>query len=336
MMTLHVLDRLVAVNLDVRIWSGRKKLTAEDLSLGNDVPPEDLVSLGSKRVCDPEAIKVFHRLRRQAERVCLTGGMRFLGGYAIPDARTEQVAAELDSLAETFAQERETFVAGYGQAIEDWIALHPQWEAAIRKAVDPASVVESRLGFGYQLYRIAPAEIAGNLAEQVEGLGDTLFGEVASIARELDKSFVGKDSLSQRALSTFRRIREKLGCLAFVDYRVQPVLDSLENWLLRTPASGPITGALFNEGFGLMLLVSDPQKMSDHGAGILALQDLIPARDHSQPKDEAQDDEDDEWSFGGPLGDEEPADEPVEETGPAPARWEPDPGRPLEQESFYF
>ena len=55
MKTMHVLDRLVAVNLDVRIWSGRKKLTAEDLSLGADVPPEDLVSLGSKRVCDPDA-----------------------------------------------------------------------------------------------------------------------------------------------------------------------------------------------------------------------------------------------------------------------------------------
>ena len=53
MHTTQVLDRLVAVNLDVRIWSGRKKLTAEDLSLGADVPPEDLVSLGSKRVCDP-------------------------------------------------------------------------------------------------------------------------------------------------------------------------------------------------------------------------------------------------------------------------------------------
>jgi len=135
----QVLDRLVAVNLDVRIWSGRKKLTAEDLSLGADVPPEDLVSLGSKRVCDPDAIKVFHRLKQQAERVCLTGGMRFLGGYAIPEERTETVSAELDALGETFARERATFVAGYGQAIEDWIALHPQWEAAIREAVDPAS-----------------------------------------------------------------------------------------------------------------------------------------------------------------------------------------------------
>ena len=162
MHTTQVLDRLVAVNLDVRIWSGRKKLTAEDLSLGADVPPEDLVSLGSKRVCDPEPIKVFHRLKQQAERICLAGGMRFLGGYAIPEERTETVAAELDALGETFARERATFVAGYAEAVEDWIALHPQWEAAIRKAVDPASLVESRLGFGYQLYRIAPAEVAGN------------------------------------------------------------------------------------------------------------------------------------------------------------------------------
>jgi hypothetical protein len=304
-MKMQVLDRLVAVNLDVRIWSGRKKLTAEDLSLGDDVPPEDLVSLGSKRVCDPNSIKVFHRLKKQAERVCLTGGMRFLGGYAVPEDRTETVAAELDALGETFAKERAIFVSGYGQAIEDWIALHPQWEAAIRKAVDPASVVESRLGFGYQLYRIAPAESAGDLAEQVEGLGDTLFGEVAQIARELDKSFVGKDALSQRALSTFRRIREKLGCLTFVDYRVQPVLDSLEDWLARVPGKGPVTGALFNEGFGLMLLVSDPQRMSDHGAGILALQDLIPVHE-DPPEDEEKEKDECEWSFGGPLGDDEP------------------------------
>jgi hypothetical protein len=317
MHTTQVLDRLVAVNLDVRIWSGRKKLTAEDL-----------VSLGSKRVCDPEAIKMFHRLKQQAERICLAGGMRFLGGYAIPEDRTETVAAELDALGETFARERAAFVAGYAEAVEDWIALHPQWEAAIRKAVDPASLVESRLGFGYQLYRIAPAEVAGNLEQQVQGLGDTLFGEVARIAHELDRSFTGKDSLSQRALSTFRRIREKLGCLSFVDYRVQPVLDSLEDWLARVPATGPISGALFNEGFGLMLLVCDPQKMSDHGAGILALQELISSPAGRPTEDEDPADDDCEWSFGGPLGEEEP--------GEANAGWNPGEGRPQEQASFYF
>jgi len=74
-----------------------------------------------------------------------------------------------------------------------------------------------------------------------------------------------------------------------------------------------------------MLLVSDPQRMSDHGAGILALKDLIP--DPAETPDE-EDAEDCEWSFGGPLGDEEPDEVPVP--------WEPGDGQPLEQESFYF
>jgi hypothetical protein len=161
----------------------------------------------------------------------------------------------------------------------------------------------------------------------VLGLGDTLFGEVSRLARELDRSFTGKDGLSQRALSTFRRIREKLGCLAFVDCRVQPVLDSLEDWLARVPTTGSVTGALFNEGFGLMLLVCDPQRMSDHGAGILALQELIPSL--AETLDEGEDKDDDrEWSFGGPLGDEAPDE--------APAAWDPGEGRPQEQASFYF
>jgi hypothetical protein len=325
MHTTAILDRLVAVNLDVRIWSGRKKLTAEDLSLGTEVPPEDLVSLGSKRVCDPEAVRVFQRLKRHAERVCLEGGMRFLGGFAIPEARTEEVAAALDRLAEVFAEERQRFVAGYGQFIEDWIAQHPRWEAAIRRAVEPASRVESRLAFGYQLYRVAPVDGEGSLAAEVEGLGDTLFSEVAQIARELDQSFIGKAALSQRALATFRRIREKLGCLAFVDYRVEPVRRSLDDWLLRTPAKGPVTGALFNEGFGLMLLVSDPQKMSDHGAGLLALQALIPAEPET-----AEDDADGDWSFGGPLGDF-----PDEEEAPGVPDLLPEEA-PARVDSFYF
>jgi len=322
MHTTAILDRLVAVNLDVRIWSGRKKLTAEDLSLEGDIPPEDLVSLGSKRVCDPEAVRVFQRLKRHAERVCLEGGMRFLGGFAIPEARTDVVAAALDGLAADFAAERQRFVAGYSQLIEDWVAQHPRWEAAIRRAVEPASRVESRLAFAYQLYRVAPVADQGRLAAEVAGLGDTLFQEVAQIARELDQSFIGKDALSQRALATFRRIREKLGCLAFVDYRVEPVRRSLDDWLTRTPAKGPVTGALFNEGFGLMLLVSDPQKMSDHGAGLLALQALIPSPE--------KDDDDCECYFGGPLGDF-----PDEDDTPHVPDLLPEEA-PARVESFYF
>jgi hypothetical protein len=116
-----------------------------------------------------------------------------------------------------------------------------------------------------------------------------------------------------------------------VDYRVQPVLESLTDWLSRVPAKGPVNSALFNEGFGLMPLVSDSQRMSDHGAGILALQDLIPVQDDEPPEEKAQEDDVCVWSFGGPLDDEETD----QETDEVPVPWESSEGQPAEQGSFY-
>ena len=58
---IKVLDCLLALNLQVSIWSARKKLTPEDFSgvSALDLPPDDLASLGSKRVCDPDSLRIF-------------------------------------------------------------------------------------------------------------------------------------------------------------------------------------------------------------------------------------------------------------------------------------
>ena len=84
-----ITDQLTLVVLDIRIWSGRKKLRPEDLKLGTEVPPADLVSLGSKRICNPKALTVFSRKKKAAERACLIVGTRFLGGFAIARDQTE-------------------------------------------------------------------------------------------------------------------------------------------------------------------------------------------------------------------------------------------------------
>ena len=51
----NALNDVVVVSLDVRIWSGRKKLRPEDLTASGRLPPKDLVSLGSKKIFDPES-----------------------------------------------------------------------------------------------------------------------------------------------------------------------------------------------------------------------------------------------------------------------------------------
>jgi hypothetical protein len=266
-MTTTITDQVTLVILSIAIWSGRKKLRAEDLKLGTEIPPEDLVSLGSKRVCDPDALKGFHRIKQSADRACLRVGTRFLGGYAVPHAHAEALAEQLETIKAEFDQETKTFLSSYDHDLEDWISRLPEFEEPIRRAIEPANIVGARLRFGYQLVQIAPADNPGTLEDEVAGLGDGIFGEVSQIARELESSFEGKDKLHRRALGTFGRIRDKLACLSFIDERIQPIVDSIDDWLSRLPLTAPITGAIFNEGMGLALLLSDPSRMARHGAG---------------------------------------------------------------------
>ena len=215
-------------------------------------------------------------------------GTRFLGGFAIPNNRAEALADELDTLKGEFEDESHQFLRSYDQGLEDWIGQHPQWEAAIRRAIEPANLVGGRLRFGYQLVQIAPAEKSGTLADEVKGLGTGVFAEVAQVARDLDDSFLGKEVLHRRALGTFRTIREKLDCLSFVDPRIQPIVDSIDDWFRRLPVKGPITGGIFNEGWTLASILGDPDKLARHGAGQLAIRRGLVAPEEDETQTEAQ------------------------------------------------
>ena len=280
-----ITDRITLVMLDVRIWSGRKKLRPEDLHLsGGELPPEDLVSLGSKRVCDPEPLKVFSRIKQAAERVCLRVGTRFLGGFAVPHEHAEALAEQLAVLKAQFDVKSADFLRDYDRDLEQWIASLPEWEEPIRRAIEPANVVGGRLHFGFQLIAVSPAEHSGTLADEVQGLGNGIFAEVGQMACQLESSFEGKEKLHRRALSTFGRIREKLACLSFIDARIQPVVDAIDDWLGRLPKTGPITGGIFNEGMGLALLLSDPERMARHGAGQTAVRNgMAPVESEDDP-----------------------------------------------------
>ena len=96
-----VLQQLLVVNLDVHIWSARKKLTAVDLSDTN-LPPEELASLGSKRICNPEELRAFSMLKARAIALLERNGIRFLSGWAVPEAKMDAISNELASIGNEF------------------------------------------------------------------------------------------------------------------------------------------------------------------------------------------------------------------------------------------
>lgn len=276
---LETLERVDLVSIDCSIWSGRKRLRSDDIQLGKGgkLPPEQVASLGSKRIIDPEDLSVFHTLKKRAERTCEAIGVRFLGGYAIPREKTEAVSQTLAEIAQSFTKEKENFLQRYDEAVEDWVRQYPDFERQLRKELTPLEQVRTRIGFEYAMYRVAGAETAiGNLGDQVGRLGSQLLREIAVEARDLyEQSFAGSAGsdrkASRKALGPIRRMREKLAGLGFLDAAVAPMVKTIDALFAAVSKTGPLEDALYDQALSIVLILSDPDKVRRHAtAGLTA------------------------------------------------------------------
>lgn len=278
-----ILDRVVLVKVDANIYGARKKLKKEDLVLadGSKLPPEDLASLGSKRLLDPDKLTVFNRLKKEAERICLRVGTRFLGGFAVPVESAASITAELERIGLDFAAAKTEFIAGYDAAVTDWVVRHPEFAGIIEQAVDSVEFVSTRLSFDFLVVSVGlpdslpPADIA-RLESKIGSLSEQMFYEISVEANQLiEQSLLGKEQVTRNALRPIRRMRDKLDGLGFLDHRVAPVVSTIDDLLARIPNKGAIEGSLLQEILATAMLLSDPDKTRRHGEGLLATQPLI-------------------------------------------------------------
>jgi hypothetical protein len=275
-----ILDRVVLVKVEANIYGARKKLKKEDLVLadGSKLPPEDLASLGSKRLLDPDRLTVFNRLKKEAERICLRVGTRFLGGFVIPSESAAGITLELERIAQDFASAKAEFLAGYDAAVTDWVVRHPEFAGIIEQAVDSVEFVSTRLSFDFLIVTVGvpdtlPPEDIARLETKIGSLSEQMFYEISVEANHLiEQSLLGKDQVTRNALRPIRRIRDKLDGLGFLDYRVAPVVGTIDALLARIPDKGAITGSILQEILATAMLLADPDKTRRHGEGLLAEQ----------------------------------------------------------------
>ena len=277
-----MLERVVLVKVEATIYGARKKLNKEDLVLadGSKLPPEDLASLGSKRLLDPDRLTVFNRLKKEAERICLRVGTRFLGGFAIPNESAAGITAELERIAQDFAVAKTDFLAGYNAAVTDWVVRHPEFAGIIEQAVDSVEFVSTRLSFDYLVVTVGlpealpPADVA-RLETKIGSMSEQIFYEIAVEANQfIEQSLLGKDQITRSALRPIRRMRDKLDGLGFLDYRVAPVVNTIDDLLAKIPDKCAIAGGILQEILATALLLADPVKTRRHGEGLLAAQDV--------------------------------------------------------------
>lgn len=284
-----ILDQVDVVKLDINLWTSSKKLRTEDLVLanGSKLPPEDLAYLGTKKTIDPDALKDFNRIKKEAERICLKTGTRFLGGFANPRSEIPRITQELDELAKTFVAAKEKFLSTYDQSTKDWINRHTEFGDAIRRAIEPVDSVRAKLHFDYVVFRVTAPQpevvlpetsmaATDSLNRRTNSMSDQLFHEIAQDANQLvERSFVGKDSVTGRVLNAFRRMRDKLDSLGFLDHRCMPIVDEIDSVLKTIPANGPYNGSTFHCLFRLGMLLSDPDKIKRHGS-LLQSPSIVP------------------------------------------------------------
>lgn len=274
---IRILDNLLALNLDISLWSARRKMTPEDLG-GAELPPEDLASLGSKRIADPESLRIFGTLKARAFNHLDRHGVRFMSGWAVPEDKAGAIVEELIRIREEFLKAKAAFLADYDQSLEAWIAKHKQWVGIIRNSVVGSDYVRARMDFRWQLYKVAPLDVHENqtavteagLAEEVTGLGGTLFSEVARSAEEIwRRVYEGKTEVTHKALSPLRTLHGKLAGLSFVEPHVAPVAEIIEAALKRLPAKGNITGPDLLMLQGLVCLLRDSDSLVLHAQKLI-------------------------------------------------------------------
>ncbi|NLC22085.1 MAG: DUF3150 domain-containing protein [Halomonadaceae bacterium] len=266
---IQVLDKIALVNLDVHTWSGRKKLRPEDIK--GHVPPKKLASLGSKRIVDPKSVATFETLKRRAERLLGSVGIRLMGTYAVPLDRAEELVAELSSIREEFNTKKSLFLQSYDQSVEAWITEQEEWGSIIRSAITPVAEVRNQLSFGWQVFHVQPTSIDDSgLDDQIGGMAGQLFSEISREAsRCFEDSFLMKLKVGQRALRPLRSIQEKLKGLSFLDGRAFAVSEFLDETLNSIPKVGSIEGEPLNKLFGLLVVLSSTSKIAEYGQALL-------------------------------------------------------------------
>ena len=297
---IRILDNLLALNLDISLWSARKKMTVEDFG-GAELPPEDLASLGSKRIADPSSLKIFSTLKARAFSFLDRHGVRFMSGWAIPEEKAGAIIQELVAIRDEFLREKEAFLADYDESVKAWIDKHSQWSEIIRNSTVSPEYVRARMDFRWQLYKVSPLEqhpdekavLESGLAEEVEGLGNTLFDDLSRTAKDIWKRvYEGRTEVTHKALSPLRTLQSKLVGLSFVEPHVSPVADIIQSALDRMPKRGNITGSDLILLQGLVCLLKDSHALILHAQKVIegnstgSVLDALLKKDESVQPDE--------------------------------------------------
>lgn len=205
------MNNCVYLKLDISIWTGKARLTPEDIpNAVVDMPPEALATLGSKRIFDPQALRPFNASKTKAFRTCDQYGVRCMGGWLVDNSVLNILTAELDKLRGEFDYSVGTFLSTYEDGASNWLQQFPEWEGIIRAALPDSMDIGKKFAFRYYVLKVqtenydaqdatseAPSTAAATIATEIARIREQVFNDDRT-SPVTSKSFCCLDTLADR------------------------------------------------------------------------------------------------------------------------------------------
>jgi hypothetical protein len=261
----RIFEQSLGLILDISIWSGSKTLKAEDFQ-GYELPPEELVSLGSKRLHSKDSFKPIQAVRTKAVSVLESTGISLYGGrvWIIPDHAKSDVEASLHALAAEFQQEKDAFLRNFYTTQEEWLQKNNRWASILRPYLDTPETVSKRFGFSWRIFRMGTAEQGDGLAETItDDLRHNLLREVATLAEDAYQSLRDRDRATPKNLNRLDKLADKLRGLSFVTPASTVIETELSGILDERDSQGALEGQGLFKLVRLMVQLKSPMVLNE-------------------------------------------------------------------------
>lgn len=266
-MTTKTLENVELLHIKLRIWTGSKTLSPKDLGFAaNQLPDDDVVSLGIKRIVDPNNLKPLMNLRQKLKKICHRHGTQFMGGWAIPDLSVPIMKQEVADILDQFDQEVKKFLASYDAEVKAWVQKHPNFAQQLKEAALTKQEVANKFAHSHFFCRVSSSN---HDTESIEQSKSFLLGSLISDTVESLKSYRERfaedpnGQLPARSAKTIGSVADKLKRFASIDPTgsLGKFADQLQAVVM---GDGAITGILYQRVGEVLKKTKDEGTLARH------------------------------------------------------------------------
>lgn len=255
-MTVKFLEQTTFIHLRIRQWSGSKRLGREESGIKQSLS-DKVVSMGIKRLIDPQELKIFDNLKKKAERLLYEDGQRLLGGYAVSDVLFSEKLRDVNNIRDDYFKEVDKFKRKLDTLYHDWLIKNPN-ESELFSNLPSAERVRQSFDFIIEAYKL---DLPQGMDLSEDHFADQLLHEVGKEAQECWSKSVSGKKISQRFITnTLPKLYNKLNTLAFGNGKITRLLEQYDKLQHNLPHSGGIdvSERIHGEISHFLLLLANP------------------------------------------------------------------------------